>query len=77
MLFEIYWQIGGSRELFASTSDRLFAHEVAQVATKVGASYAGEGHVAMLLVVDGGIENDEPDWQHPDFRRPKLPLPLK
>ena len=78
ILFEAYWERGGSRAgpLF-STSDRALAWDMASVAERAAQWALGQGKVVMLIVNDGVIENDVPDWKHPDFRRPKSPLPIE
>lgn len=74
LVFEGYLEVGGSRTPLFSTSDRQFAYDMASVAERAA---GGRGEVVMLLVNDGVIENDVPDWKHPDFPRSKLHIPFK
>lgn len=74
ILFDAFLQTGSNRKPLFSTSDRHLAAEMAAVADRAA---DGRGEVVMTLVVDGVIENEVPDWKHPDFPRPRCRIPFK
>lgn len=76
LIFEAFVERRGSRSgpIF-KTGDRRTASDLARmVETAIEYSH-GEGEVVMLMVTDGCIENDTPDWRHPDFLRSNVSIP--
>lgn len=78
ILFEAFIERGGNRAgpIF-STSDRAVAWDLAHVADRAIECSRGSGEVVMVMVDDGCILNDIPDWRHPDFRRARCVVPIK
>lgn len=75
LLFEFYLQRGGNRRSIGSTSDRAIAAEWATIIEKALAR--SDETMVILLVEDGCILNEKPDWRHPDFGRERAILPLE
>jgi len=73
LVFEGFLEVRGNREPLFSTSDRQYAFDMASVAKRAS---GGRGEVVMFIVEGGCILNEVLDWEHPDFPRDRLRLPL-